>query len=168
MKRHINYYFLATVVILVVLGLLFLSTLSATESLDIFGNTSYYLFHQLIAVAIGIVLSFAAFKMPLNFLKKWAPKLFFANVIVLTLVFLPWIGTKFWGAKRWISIGGTTFQPSEFLKITAILYLAAWISNKFTEGPRKGWIYGAKKSYHTIVRVLLPFLLLLAWWVLLF
>ena len=58
MKRHINYYFLMLSGFLLVTGLLFLSTLSAIPSLQAFGNTNHYLFHQLFSVSIGLVLGF--------------------------------------------------------------------------------------------------------------
>jgi len=46
---------------------------------------------------------------------------------------LPKIGIEIGGASRWIGLGPILFQPSEFLKITFLLYLAAWLSNKFGE-----------------------------------
>jgi len=162
MKRLINYYFLILSIVLIVLGLLFLATLSAPQSLQIFQNTNYYFFHQLISVAIGFVLCIVIFRIPLRFLKKITPILFFINLLLLVAVFLPFIGTEFWGASRWISIGKNTFQPSEFLKITAILYLSSWLSSKFSENTKSSWITIAKKGYYNLTRVFLPFLLLLA------
>src|SRR3989344_3510384 len=162
MNRHINYYFLGLAVFLIAFGLLFLSTLSAISSLQVFGNTNYYLFHQLIGVIIGLAVGFIAYKIPLAFLRKISPIIFFINLFALTMVFFPVIGTKFWGASRWISIGSVAFQPSEFFKITAILYLSAWLAGKLQENSRKGWISMTKKGYHNLVQVYLPFLVLLA------
>ena len=161
MKKHIDYYFLTLSITLVLLGLLFLSTLSSTISMQTFGNTNYYLFHQLIALAIGLIFSAIIFKIPLHFLKKISPILLIINVLLLLAVFLPFIGTKLWGATRWISIGNNTFQPSEFLKITAILYLSSLISTKFSENSQKNLIFSIKNSYYNLIQVLLPFLLLL-------
>src|SRR5258708_10307370 len=124
MKRRINVYFLALCATMLGAGLFFLSTLSAIQSLKFFGNTHYYLFHQLIAVAIGLIIGAVVMKVPLSFLKKVSPWLLVINLLLLAIVFLPKVGVKFWGASRWISIGNTTFQPSEFLKITIIFYLA--------------------------------------------
>ncbi|MDD5099230.1 MAG: FtsW/RodA/SpoVE family cell cycle protein, partial [Candidatus Colwellbacteria bacterium] len=45
------------------------------------------------------------------------------------LVFTP-LGGNFGTASRWIEVGGIPIQPSEFLKITFIIYLAAWITTK--------------------------------------
>ena len=162
MKKHLNYYLFFLTIILVVFGILFLSTLSAPASMRSFGNTNYYLTHQLYLLLGGIILSIFAYKFPLNYFKKFAPLLLFANLALLIVVFLPVIGAEFWGAKRWINIGIGTFQPSEFLKITAILYLSAWISNRLPGGRKGGWISMAKKGYHNIKSVFVPFIIFLA------
>lgn len=162
MKRAINYYFLGVSAILIVFGILFLANLSAPASLQIFGNTNYYLFHQLYAIGIGLVLGFVAFKVPLYIIKKIIPALLVINLLLLVAVFLPMIGVKFWGAKRWINIGGSTFQPSEFLKITSVLYLAAWLSNRFSESSKQGFFKRLKGVHGSFKKVFLPFLCLLA------
>ena len=143
-------------------GMFFLATLSAPASMQNFGNTNYYIFHQLVALAIGLIAGLVAYKIPLHILKKISLALLIINILFLIAVFVPFLGAKFWGAKRWIIIGWVTLQPSEFFKITAILYLSAWLSNKFSENIKKGWLISAKKTYHDIVKVFLPFLILLA------
>ena len=70
----------------------------------------------------------------------------FLNIVALFLVFLPKIGSKAGGASRWIGIGSLTIQPSEFLKITAILYLSAWIASKLSEAQCKGLEIYRKKG----------------------
>ena len=168
MKNHINYYFLAAVIVLAFFGILFLATLSAPASMQYFGNTNYYLFHQLIALAIGLVAGFLVYKIPLHILKKISLPFLIINILLLLAVFLPFLGAKFWGAKRWINIGGLTFQPSEFFKIAVILYLSAWLSTKFSENLKRGWLISAKKGYHDFIKVFLPFAALLAIIVLIF
>ncbi len=169
MKKSSNHYLfplegnilLALSLFLLVFGLLFLSTLSAIASLQVFGNTNHYLFHQLMGAAIGLVLAIIAFKVPLSFLKKIAPILVGLNLLALVIVFLPFIGIRLGGASRWIKIGNNTFQPSEFFKITAIIYLSAWLSNKFSGYSKKGFGGMAKKGYENLTQIYLPFLLLL-------
>lgn len=162
MKRHINYYFLFLSLFLISFGLLFLATLSAVASLQTFGNTTHYLFHQLIAVVIGLALALIFLKLPLPFLKKAAPWIMGINLVALIFVFLPFIGTKLGGASRWISVGNNTFQPSEFFKITAIIFVSSFLANRFSEGARKDWIHKAKQGYSNLTTVFLPFLCFLA------
>lgn len=146
-----------------VFGILFLSTLSAQESLKFFKNTNYYLFRQLKSVAIGLILAFFALKIPLSFFKKISPLLLLVNLLLLAAVFIPNIGSNFWGAQRWINIAGVVnFQPSEFLKITAVLYLSSWLSSKFSENSKKSIASLVKSGYYNFTKIFIPFLLLLA------
>ncbi|MEK7562705.1 MAG: putative peptidoglycan glycosyltransferase FtsW [Patescibacteria group bacterium] len=162
MKRSFNYFLFFLVVFFNVFGLLFLATLSAPSSLKQFGTTNYYLFHQLFfGLLPGVILGFIAFKTPLHFIKKVAPWLVLLNLLALAIIFMPFLGSRFWGAKRWLNFGFTTIQPSEFLKITAILYLSAWISSKISEQVQGGWINTAKKGYYNLIHIFLPFLIFL-------
>lgn len=161
MHKHINYYFLALVIFLIGFGVLFLSTLSALTSLNLFGTTNYYLFRQLIRIAIGLVACFIAFKIPLPFLKKISPWILLINLFFLVAALFPWLGVSLKGASRWISIGGFSFQPSEFLKLSAVMYLSALLSSRFSGTAKKGWVVSAKKGFYNFSRIFLPFLLLL-------
>ena len=144
------------------LGAVFLATLSAPESFKKFGNTNYYLFHQIYSIAIGFALAFFAFKIPLRILKKILPALFFISIIASLIVLFPAVGAKLLGAKRWINIGDISFQPSELLKITAILYLSLWLSIKLGESRVKGSFFNAKRSYNNLIKIFLPFIFFLA------
>ena len=131
MKKYPDYILIGAVVILIVLGILILSSVSAPLSQQKFGNTYYFLNHQLLfGLLPGIILGFLAFRMRLDSLKKWAPLLLLINLVLVAMVFLPKIGTSFGGAARWLDFGPISFQPSEFLKLTSILYFAAWLANR--------------------------------------
>lgn len=149
MNRHINYYLLAVVSLLTILGILFFVTLSTPASLQKFKNTYHYSVNQFFHLILGSVLAFVAFKTPLIFIKKIAPILFFLNILALIAVFIPFVGAKFEGATRWIVIGSFNFQPSEFFKLTSILYFSAWLSEKFSDKTHnKKWLFSAKKAYN--------------------
>lgn len=161
-KRHFDYPLFFLSACLLGFAFLFLSILSAPASMQKFGNTSYYFMHQIIVGLIpGIVLGFIAYKISLQFLKKWAPLFVLCNIFLLFLAFLPVIGIKAGGASRWINLGFMSFQPSELLKITAIMYLAAWIASKLSEANVSDWKSITKKSYHNIIYILAPFLIFL-------
>jgi len=161
MKKHFNYFLFFLIVFLVGFSFLFFACLSAPASLQRFGNTNYYLFHQLFRLLLGVILGFAAYKISLQSLKKWALTLVFLNILASFLVFLPGIGFSAGGASRWIRIGGFIIQPSEFLKITAILYLSAWIASKLSETQVKDWKSITKKGYHNIIYIFAPFIIFL-------
>lgn len=161
MKKHLDYFLFFLVAIMAIFGFMFLACLSAPASMQRFGNTNYYLLHQFYGLLLAIAAGFFAYKISLHFLKKWAPLLVLLNIGFLFLVFLPGIGSKIYGASRWINLGGFTIQPSEFLKITAILYLSAWITSKLSEANVSDWKSITKKGYHNIIYIFVPFLFFL-------
>lgn len=92
---------------------------------------SSVVFYQILYGLIGCVgLYFFAFKVDYHLLKKFALPVFLFGLVASSLVFLPNVGFNYGGASRWISVGPIFFQPSEFLKLGLIIYLAAWISSK--------------------------------------
>src|SRR3989344_2182246 len=162
MKKHTNYPLFFLVSALLGFSFLFFACLSAPASWQRFGNTTFYLYRQgFLGLLPGIILGFFSYKISINFLKKWAPVLFFLNFIALFLVLIPGIGIKAGGASRWINLGFASLQPSEFLKITAILYLSAWIASKLSETGASDWKSITKKGYHNIIYVLVPFVIFL-------
>ena len=162
--KKISYPFLITALVLVVLGSLFLSTVSALDSLKIHGNTTHYLFRHLIYIVIGTLAGFIFFKAPLAKLKKSSFILFVLTLIATSAVIIPGLGVRIYGASRWISIGGFTFQPSELLKVTAILVVAAFLSTRpglvdYQRG-RTSLINLAAKGKQNLLSVFLPLLVL--------
>lgn len=129
MAKKPDYILLVIIFLLIIIGISILANVSAPLSLERSDTTYYFLNHQLLFGFLpGIILGFLAFKIPLNLFKKWAPILLLINLILLVMVFLPGIGLEFRGSARWIGLGPFSFQPSEVLKLTFILYLAAWLT----------------------------------------
>ena len=147
-----DYILLAGTAILMILGILILASVSASLSQEKFGNPYYFLKHQVFwGIIPGLILAFLVFRAPLDFLKKWAPFLLLINLILAAMVFLPKIGMSAGGASRWLSLGKITFQPSEFLKLTFILYLASWLASR-SSLQKFG---GKKKNSQTFIAFLL-------------
>ncbi len=166
-KTHQFDYILAIIVgILIILGILVLASVSAIFSQEKVGKTTYYLFHQIIyGLVPGIILSFIAFKINLSFFKKWARAFILINLVLMFLVFIPKLGIVSGGAPRWLNLGFTSFQPSEFLKLTFILYLSTWLARRTELSLKK-----TKKDLSYISRrgitrswgfTLLPFLIII-------
>lgn len=55
------------------------------------------------------------------------------SIILLVMVFIPGLGVSILGAHRWINLGFTTLQASEFAKLALAIFLAAWFSNREKE-----------------------------------
>ncbi|MCA9358130.1 cell division protein FtsW [Candidatus Kaiserbacteria bacterium] len=73
-------------------------------------------------------------------LRKYAFYLFAGSLLLTVAVFIPGIGMTHAGATRWLDLGFTTIQPSEFLKIGFVVYLATWLSG--VHGKISDWRFG--------------------------
>lgn len=123
-----DYILALTVCALLLFGIIILASVSTALSQQKFGSPTFFLFrHFIFGIAPGLLLGFIVFKMPLDFFRKRAPLFLLASIVLMILVFFPGIGIETGGAHRWINVGVTSFQPSEILKLSFILYLAAWL-----------------------------------------
>lgn len=129
--RKPDFIILAIAGILVVFGLLMISSASIGSSQENFHENYYYVKKQIANGLIpGIILSLIGYFIPFGFLKKLSMPILAVCILASVLVFIPGIGWGHGGASRWIQIGGSVVQPSEFLKLAVIIYLAAWFSSK--------------------------------------
>lgn len=116
---------------------------------DKFQDSFWYVKHQLLSGLLPGVLLYIFFsRIDFRVWKKFAPALLFFTIVLLVLVFIPGIGADYGKAKSWISVGGFSLQPSEIVKLTFLLYLAAWFEKR-------------KERLHTLAYGLVPFLLYL-------
>lgn len=111
--------------ILYVLGLVMIFNTSSAEAIDLalYGNTHNALLKQLLYGAIGVGCSIFFFRLGYKKILEFAPLALIASCIMLLLVFVPGIGMKVNGARRWISVAKFSLQPSEFVKFVAPVYL---------------------------------------------
>lgn len=126
----IDYPILLTVVILVVVGLLAVSSASVVISFERFGNNFFYLKKQLLFTLIGLVTMGLTSMIDYRYWRKMAYPLMLVTIGLLLAVFIPGIGKELGGARAWVFIGPINFQPAEFVKLTFLLYLAAWLERQ--------------------------------------
>lgn len=125
-----DYLFIASVFILTVFGLMALASASSDLGQKKFGDSYYYLKHQaLYGLSLGLFGFFLASKISYKRLEKPAFWFLIASIIFLLLVFTP-LGFKAGGADRWVKFGPLTVQPAEIVKVTFLVYLAAWLSRR--------------------------------------
>jgi cell division protein FtsW len=103
---------------------------------------SYFLVRHTIYMAVGLGIGFALFRVPIWLWQKASPWLFLAGVLMLVALLIPGVGREVNGARRWISLGFTTFQPSEVMKLFVVLYAADYTVRKaaFMDDFRKGFM----------------------------
>jgi cell division protein FtsW len=124
-----DYFLLAALCILLVFGLAMLSSASSGLGKQLFNNSYYYLEHQLeFGLTIGLIGFLVGYFVPYYKFKNVALVLLLVSMAALVLVFTP-LGTAASGSTRWLRFGPLSFQPAELMKLTYILYLAAWLSN---------------------------------------
>jgi len=122
---------LFTVFILLVFGLVMIASAGVAYSKIRFDDAYFFFKRQLLfGVLPGLIILYLTQKINYTFWKKISFPLFILSIALLTLVFIPGIGSKLYGASRWIQLGGFSFQPSEMLKFSLILYLAAWLESR--------------------------------------
>ncbi|MBU0646421.1 putative lipid II flippase FtsW [Patescibacteria group bacterium] len=136
----IDFLYLAIVVTIVVFGLLMLSSASAPSGYERFGDSYYFVKHQIIFGLIpGVACLIAFSRISYTFWKKHAWNSLLISIVLLMLVFIPGLSAGIGSAHSWISVGGFfSVQPSEFVKLTFLFYLAAWLEQRGRYGVRDG------------------------------
>lgn len=125
-----DYYFIALIWLLTIIGLAMLLSASLILGKNKFNDPYYYLKHQLInGVLIGLIGFSLTTRIYYRYWEKFSLPIFLISLLLLILVFTP-LGQEFKEARRWLKIGPLIFQPSEILKVTFLIYLSAWLAKK--------------------------------------
>ena len=103
---------------------------------------SYYLVRHAMFVALSVVMGVIAFQFPVRFWQQAAPYLFVVGLVLLALVLVPGIGREVNGARRWLPLVVFNVQPSELMKVFAVLYAADYTVRKaaFMHSLTKGFL----------------------------
>ncbi len=87
----------------------------------------YYLTRHLVFLALGVGLAILMTRIELEWLEHNAFVLLLLAIILLLLVFVPGLGLRINGARRWIRLGFAGFQSVEAVKLMFIVYLASYL-----------------------------------------
>ena len=104
-------------------------------------NPAYYLIRHAVFLAIGLVAAGFVFQIPIATWQQLAPWLFVAGFVLLALVLVPGVGRDVNGARRWLSLGVANLQPSELMKLFAVLYAADYTVRTMPH------MHGLKKAF---------------------
>lgn len=130
MRKHsLDYIFLFSVLALSAIGLIMVFSASPTMALKQ-GDTFYYIKRHLFYLVLGFLALYYGLRLDLDHLKSKSFPILVLSILLLGLVFIPGIGRRILGASRWIELGLLSFQPSELIKFTMVLFLAKWLSEK--------------------------------------
>ena len=129
-KYRIDFTFTITVLLIAVWGTVMVFSAGSAYAAARYDDSLYFAKRQLAWLFIGVIIMFISSKIELSLLEKYSIHLYLATIALLVLVLI--VGMVGNGAKRWISIGPITIQPSEILKLTLPMLLASYFS-KYSE-----------------------------------
>lgn len=122
--KNIDYALLGAVIFLMLVGVVMIHSPSTSEYLRLSGVWKKQVVWSLLSVGIMLATAFV----PQKFL--YAFSYVFYVLGILLLIFTQLYGSTGGGSERWLMIGPVRFQPSEFMKVAAILALARFLSIK--------------------------------------
>ena len=112
--------------VLTITGLVTVYSASFVIGLALFGDSHHFIVRQAVWAALGALLLLAAMRLDYHALQRLAAPLMVVSLALLSLTLI--VGSEAGGAQRWLTIGGLSFQPAEFTKLSVIVYLAAWLN----------------------------------------
>jgi cell division protein FtsW len=109
----------------------------------------YFLVRQIAYLCVGFIAAAIMMQVPVRILQKWAPALFLVAFILLIVVLF---ARPINGSRRWIQLPGMSLQPSEIMKLAAILFAARYAVRKAHV------LHGNQAMKTSIIQGLLPML----------
>ena len=135
---------------LVFFGIIMITSVSLPLTSGSFSMTLSHIQKIFIASIIALIV----FRIPLSFWQRNSIYLLLISLILLVLVFIPYIGREINGAYRWIRILGFSFQPSELIKFSLIIYISSYCIRKYDEF-REEWLGFFKPVFLVTLSILL-------------
>ena len=131
LEKHLDKVLISASITLIMLGIIFIYSASGPfcRFLNPPRPSWHFMVRQAIWAAFGLGIMFAAYRLNYEFLVKISPALLLISVAGLLAV----LSLSHANIKRWINVGGFTFQPSEYFKLAGIAFMAR-IAGKMTGG----------------------------------
>lgn len=116
---------------LLCIGVVMVYSASAVYGYDYYGNPYYIAQREIIWAGLAVGALAVVIHVDYHRLQRLALPFFVIAVAMLAIVLVPHLGHASHGARRWFSLGaGITIEPSEVVKLAAVIYLAAWLAAK--------------------------------------
>lgn len=134
--RKINLKIPIIAVVLSVFGVVMIYSASSYSAQKTYGDAFFYVKKQVFALILGIFAMIVLIFVDLDKLRKYSAVFYCAGLVLLAAVFIPGLGVESYGAKRWLNLGVTTVQPSEYAKFTTVLFLANFMADRDMRKPK--------------------------------
>ena len=113
--------------ILLMIGMVMVSSASIAIADDQHGDPFFFLKKQFLAALIGCCAAFIGMVIPIRTWKNLSLPLLLLGITLLIIVFIPDIGRTVNGSTRWISVAGINFQVSEPARLCLLIYVAGYL-----------------------------------------
>jgi cell division protein FtsW len=127
MQRKSAYFLFLAVLAMLVIGIVMLFSTSAFAR-DAHNDVYFFIKRQAVWLGIGLAVCIAAALLDYHFWQHTWWIWFLLALAALALCFVPHLGMRINGSRRWVGAGPFTFQPSEIAKIAAVFFLAWWFA----------------------------------------
>src|ERR1700730_4885717 len=127
MHRKSAYIMFLAVLGMLVIGIVMLFSTSAFAR-DSHGDVYFFIKRQGLWLGIGLVVCTLGALVDYHFWQRTWWIWFAIAVVTLALCFVPHLGMRINGSRRWVNLGAISFQPSEIAKVGAVFFLAWWFS----------------------------------------
>lgn len=128
-KAQPDFLLIVITMMLIAIGMIMVYSASAVWASYRFDDSFFFAKRQLLFAGAGIAAMF--FVMNINYWtwRTWSKVLLIACFILLIIVLIPGVGLVRGGARSWLGVGAFSIQPSEFMKIAMIIFLARFLSD---------------------------------------
>ncbi|HHS99562.1 MAG TPA: putative lipid II flippase FtsW [Thiomicrospira sp.] len=141
-----DFWLLGLIALLAMIGLTMAASSSVAISQTRFGNPDHYFFRQMMSMGLGAFAAYIFFQIPLSFWENHRGKVFLFALLLLVAVLL--VGREINGSKRWLPLVVMNFQPSEFMKLAIVVFMAGYLDRHSS---------AVKENFSAVIRLALPF-----------
>ena len=154
-SRSLNFFDIDLPIFLISLSLVFFGiVMVASVSLPLTSGSLTMTISHIQKILIAMFLAMIVFRIPIVFWQRYSIYFLLFSLFLLIMVFLPFIGREVNGAYRWIKILGFSFQPSELMKFSLIIYISSYCIRNYDEF-REEWLGFFKPVFLISISILL-------------
>jgi cell division protein FtsW len=129
-EKRLDIILLLVTLILITIGTVMIYSSSSILAMKRFNDGQFFLKKQIFFVLLGLGIMVLMTKIPYDQLKKFAYPGILVSVVLLILLLIPHVGIRAGGATRWLKLGFFSFQVTEIVKVSVVLFLAHFLTKK--------------------------------------
>lgn len=122
--------------VLLLIGLYMVRDSSLVWAEYLYNDSNYYFKRQLVYLIFGIGIFYLGMKINLEFLRKKSFYFLLISILLLIIVIIPGVGITKNGSTSWLGFSFLTFQPSEFFKISVILFMSHYLERIYYQSQK--------------------------------